>query len=92
MQALFNIINIPFGWVLEFLSGIFGGNFAAAVFAFTLIINLILIPLSIKSQKSSVQQMRIKPKLDATISRNTARLCKSCIRKRTYPCQAAACL
>lgn len=64
MQALFNIINIPFGWVLEFLSGIFGGNFAAAVFAFTLIINLILIPLSIKSQKSSVQQMRIKPKLD----------------------------
>ena len=64
MQAIFNIINIPFGWVLEFLSGIFGGNFAAAVFAFTLIINLILIPLSIKSQKSSVQQMRIKPKLD----------------------------
>ena len=50
--------------MLEFLSGIFGGNFAAAVFAFTLIINLILIPLSIKSQKSSVQQMRIKPKLD----------------------------
>lgn len=64
MQKLFNIINIPFGWVLEFLSGIFGGNFAAAVFAFTLVINLILIPLSIKSQKSSVQQMRIKPKLD----------------------------
>ena len=64
MQAIFNIINIPFGWVLEFLSGIFGGNFAAAVFAFTLIINIILIPLSIKSQKSSVQQMRIKPKLD----------------------------
>ena len=53
MQALFNIINIPFGWVLEFLSGIFGGNFAAAVFAFTLIINLILIPLSIKSQKAN---------------------------------------
>lgn len=64
MQKLFNIINIPFGWVLEFLSGIFGGNFAAAVFAFTLVINLILLPLSIKSQKSSVQQMRIKPKLD----------------------------
>lgn len=64
MQKLFDIINIPFGWVLEFLSGIFGGNFAAAVFAFTLIINLILIPLSVKSQKSSVQQMRIKPKLD----------------------------
>ena len=64
MQTIFNILNIPFGWVLEFLAGIFGGNFAAAVFFFTLIINLALIPLSIKSQKSSVQQTRIKPKLD----------------------------
>lgn len=64
MQTLFNIINIPFGWALEFLSGLFGGNFAAAVFMFTLLINVLLIPLSIKSQKSSVQQTRIKPKLD----------------------------
>ena len=64
MQTLFNIINIPFGWALEFLSGLFGGNFAAAVFMFTLLINVLLIPLSIKSQKPSVQQTRIKPKLD----------------------------
>lgn len=64
MQALFNIINKPLGWVLEFFAGLFGGNFAAAVFVFTLVINLALIPLSIKSQKSSVQQTRIKPKLD----------------------------
>lgn len=64
MQTLFNIINKPLGWVLENIAGIFSGNFAAAVFVFTLIINLVLIPLSIKSQKSSVQQTRIKPKLD----------------------------
>ncbi len=65
MQALFNIINIPFAYVLRFISDICGGNFAAAVFIFTVFINLIFIPLTIKSQKSSVQQMRIKPKLDA---------------------------
>lgn len=64
MQALFNIINKPLGWVLENLADIFNGNFALAVFFFTLIINLVLIPLSIKSQKSSMQQARIKPKLD----------------------------
>lgn len=64
MQTLFNIINIPLSYVIRFLSDIFGGSFAAAVFAFTLLINLVLIPLSIKSQKSSVQQTRIKPKLD----------------------------
>lgn len=65
MQALFNIINIPFAYVLRFISDICGGNFAAAVFIFTVFINLIFIPLTIKSQKSAVQQMRIKPKLDA---------------------------
>lgn len=64
MNTLFNFINIPLGYVIRFFSDIFGGNFAAAVFAFTFLINLALIPLSIKSQKSSVQQTRIKPKLD----------------------------
>lgn len=64
MQDLFNIINIPFGYLMRFLAMIFNGNFAAAVFFFTLIINVILIPLTLKSQKSTVQQTRIKPKLD----------------------------
>lgn len=64
MQALFSIINKPLGWILESIAGLLGGSFAAAVFVFTLLINLVLIPLSIKSQKSSVQQTRIKPKLD----------------------------
>ena len=59
-----DIINKPLGWVLESIAGFMGGNFAASIFLFTLLINLALIPLSIKSQKSSVQQTRIKPKLD----------------------------
>ena len=41
-----------------------GNNFAAAVLLFTLFINLALLPLTLKSQKASVGQMRIKPKLD----------------------------
>lgn len=64
MDWLFNIINIPLSWVLNFLSDIFGGSFAWALVFFTLFINLLMLPLSIKSQKSSVGQMRIKPKLD----------------------------
>lgn len=64
MQALFNIINIPLGYVMRFLAQILNNDFAAAVAVFTFLINLILVPLSIKSQKSSVQQMRIKPKMD----------------------------
>lgn len=64
MNKLFSIINIPLAWVLRFIASAFGGNFAAAVFIFTLLINIAFIPLTIKSQKSAVQQMRIKPKLD----------------------------
>ncbi|MBR5473088.1 MAG: membrane protein insertase YidC [Clostridia bacterium] len=62
--SIFNVVNIPLGYVMKFLADIFSNDFAAAVAVFTLLINLALIPLSIKSQKSSVQQMRIKPKLD----------------------------
>ena len=64
MEGLFNIINVPLSWVLNFLSDLFGGSFAWALVFFTLFINLVMLPLSIKSQKSSVGQMRIKPKLD----------------------------
>ncbi len=63
-MKLFDFINVPLGYVMKFLAQTFGGNFAASVFVFTLFIDLILIPLTIKSQKSTVQQMRIKPKLD----------------------------
>ena len=65
MNKLFDIINIPFSYILRFIADMCNGNFAIAVFIFTLLINLAFIPLTIKSQKSSVQQMRIKPKLDA---------------------------
>lgn len=61
---MFDFINKPLGYVLRFFADICGGNFAAAVLIFTVFINLLLIPLSIKSQKSTVQQTRIKPKLD----------------------------
>lgn len=64
LEWLFNIINIPLSYILNFFAGILGNSFAAAVFVFTVFINLALIPLTIKSQKASVGQMRIKPKLD----------------------------
>jgi len=63
-EGLFGIINKPLGIILQYIAKLVGGSFAASVFIFTLIINLALIPLTVKSQKSSVQQLRIKPKLD----------------------------
>ena len=62
---MFDILLKPLGFILQQLSYLFNGSFAASVFVFTVVINLLMIPLSIKSQKSSVAQMRIRPKLDA---------------------------
>ncbi len=64
-KPLFDLINqYIFSPVLRFFTDISGGSFAMGIFLFTLVINILLIPLSIKSQKASVQQIRIKPKLD----------------------------
>lgn len=65
MSSIFDILLIPLGWILRSLSMIFNGNFAASIFVFTVIVNLLMIPLTIKTQKSTVGQMRIKPKTDA---------------------------
>lgn len=64
LEWLFNIINIPLSYILNFFAGLLGNSFAAAVFVFTIFINLAMIPLTLKGQKASVGQMRVKPKLD----------------------------
>ena len=62
---MLNFLNTPLGYLLSWLSDIFGGNFALSVFVFTLIINLAMLPLTIKTQKSTSKQARLRPKLDA---------------------------
>ena len=58
-------ISKPMGWLLAQLSNLVGNNFAASVVIFTILVNLIMLPLTIKSQKSTAKQAKLKPKLDA---------------------------
>ena len=58
-------ISKPFGYFLDWLNTIFNGNFALSVFIFTLVLNLALLPLTIKTQKTTSKQARLRPKLDA---------------------------
>lgn len=73
-------ISYAMGWVLARLSDLFGNHFALSVLAFTVLVNIILLPLTMKTQKSTAKQAKLKPKLDAlkkntvTISRNILRL------------------
>lgn len=61
---MFDFLLKPLGWVLQQFAELFNGSFAWSVFMFTLVVNLLMIPLSIKTQKSSVGQMRIRPKME----------------------------
>ena len=61
---MFDFILKPLGWILQQFAYLFNGSFAWSVFMFTLVVNVLMIPLSIKTQKSSVAQMRIRPKME----------------------------
>ena len=56
-----DIITKPFGYLLKFCYDI-TSSYALALLIFTFLFKLILLPLSIKQQKASQSQARIKPK------------------------------
>ena len=60
-----SFISNIMGWILAQLSEIFSHNFAASVLVFTILVNVLMLPLTLKSQKSTAKQAKLKPKLDA---------------------------
>lgn len=64
MQAIYNFFARPMGWLLAQLCSILDGNFALSIFLFTILINVLFLPLNIKQQKSMAGQARMKNKMD----------------------------
>lgn len=60
---MMRIIAIPFGWIMR-ACYLLVKNYGAALFIFTVIIRLIMLPSSIKQQKSSAKTARLQPKLE----------------------------
>lgn len=60
-----SFISEPMGWILAQLSKLFHDNFAVSVLIFTILVNIVMLPLTLKSQKSTAKQAKIKHKLDA---------------------------
>ena len=56
-------LNEFFGWIIRFFCELCGNNFITGILLFTVIINVVLIPLNIKQQKSTAAQARMKNKL-----------------------------
>jgi len=64
MRSIFNIISIPFGYVMAFIYGLVG-NYGLSIILFTLLAKLVTLPLSIKTKRSMMDMQRVQPKLQA---------------------------
>lgn len=63
MELISNTIGLLLGYILEFIYGLVPDYFAA-LFLFTLLINLLLFPLSLKSQKGQADRAKLAPRLE----------------------------
>jgi len=62
---MFNFLNIAIGWVMKLCYSISFNNYIVALFFFALVMQIILFPLGIKQQKSSMLMAKIRPKIKA---------------------------
>ncbi len=64
MGQLFDFLLIPLGYVIRFAYSI-TGSYIASILIFALLVEIVLSPLQIKQQKSSIKQARLQPKVNA---------------------------
>ena len=67
-----DILNVPFGWLLN-LSNKITGNYVFALLVFALIIKLILLPFGIMQHKNSLKQASLRPREAAIIKKYAGR-------------------
>ena len=62
MARLYEILGIPFGWVISLFYAM-TGNYLLSIFCLTVIVRLCLLPSAISQQKGMAKQARLQPKL-----------------------------
>lgn len=63
LKSMFKIIAIPFGWIMKGCY-LLVKNYGIALFLFAIITRLVMLPSSIKQQKSSARMAKLRPKLE----------------------------
>ncbi len=73
MESIWDIINVPMGYLLRFLNDIVGNQYILALLLFAVVVEIILIPFGIKQQKNSIRQAKMRPKEEAIRKRYKGR-------------------
>lgn len=61
MSGLFDLINIPFSYVMRFFYQL-TDNYMVSLLLFAVVVKLVLFPIGIKTQKNMVKQATLRPK------------------------------
>ena len=64
MESIFDILLIPMGFILRVAYSI-TNNYLLSIMLFTLVMEILLLPLGIKQQKNQVKQASLAPKIMA---------------------------
>lgn len=64
MDKLTQIITIPFGYLLDYLYR-FTGSYGISLIIFAIVVQLVLLPITIKSKKSMMKMSRLQPRIQA---------------------------
>ena len=59
---LTDIVTVPFGWLLGFLYEILN-NYGLAMIVFAILVQLVLLPITMKSKKSMMKMSRLQPRI-----------------------------
>ena len=62
--SISDLIRVPFGYLLDWLYT-FTNNYGLALILFSLIVKLVLLPMSVKSKKSMLKMSRLSPQVKA---------------------------
>ncbi|MBR6545322.1 MAG: membrane protein insertase YidC [Clostridia bacterium] len=81
MGPVGDAIAIPFAWLLRVFNS-WTGHYALALLLFSLGVKLVLLPLSIRQQKSQIKMARIRPKMLAIEKKYAGRNDQPTLRKK----------
>ena len=81
-MKLFDIIYIPFGYVMRFFCSFTNNNYAISLLLFAVAVKIVLLPFSIKQQKNQIKGAALRPKMMAIEKKYAGRNDKATLQKK----------
>ncbi len=61
---IYKIFSYPFGYIIDFLYNLFGGNYLLAVIMLAVLVKIVLLPTAISTQKGQAKSQRMRSRIE----------------------------